>query len=54
MTNGHSRSPCPQKNIHKFGLKGPAIFLPAPFSYNYPSRSFLCTCMSHFNPLLHY
>ena len=35
-----------------FSLEWPTIFLPTPFSYNYPSCSFLC--MSNSNPLLHY
>ena len=33
-------------------LESPTIFLPPPFSYNYPSRSFLC--MSNFPSLLNY
>ena len=37
---GHSHSPCPQKNVYNFSLESPRIFLPVPFSYNYPSRSF--------------
>ena len=51
-TKGHSRPPWPQKNVHNFTLECLTIFLPAPFSYNSPSCSFLC--MSNFNPLLHY
>ena len=51
-TKDHSRSPCPQKYVHNFSLEGLTISLPASFSCNYPSHSFLC--MSHFIPLLHY
>ena len=39
----------PQINVHNFSLEGPTIFFPAPFSYNYPSHSFLC--MSNFNDI---
>ena len=48
----HVHLVCLWKNVHNFSLEGPAIFLSVPFSYNYPSHSFLC--MSNFNPLLHY
>ena len=47
-----SHSCSPVKNVHNFSLEGPKVVLPAPFSYNYSSCSFLC--MSNFNPLLHY
>ena len=40
----YSCSPWPQKNVHNFSLEGAAIFLPAPFSNNYPSYSF-CVCV---------
>ena len=50
VCKGHSRSPCPQKIVNNFSLECPTIFSPAPFSYNYPSCSFLC--MSSFNPKL--
>ena len=42
---------CVQRLL-KFSLKRPTIFLPAPFSYNYPSRSFLC--LSNLNLLFCY
>ena len=35
---GHLCSPSPRKS---FSLEKPTIFLPGPFSYNYPSHSFL-------------
>ena len=41
IAKGHSRSPCPQKNVHSFSLEGLTIFLSAPFSYNYSFCSFL-------------
>ena len=55
-SKGHSCSLYPQKNVDNFSLEWLTIFLSAPFSYNYPSRSFtcMCTCMSNFNALIHY
>ena len=40
--------------LYVINLKGCGLLKidPSPFSYNYPSHSFLC--MSNFNPLLHY
>ena len=33
--------------VHNFSLEGPTIFLFSPFSYNYPSRLFVCVCVSN-------
>ena len=41
-----------KKNIHNFSLQWPTIFLPSPFSYDYPSLSF--SCVKYFNSLLSY
>ena len=46
VTKGHSHSPRLYKNVYKFSLECPKIFLPAPFSYYSPSRSFLCMSIS--------
>ena len=39
------------KHVHNFSLEWPTIFLPSPFSYNYPSCSFLC---AKFQYVMHY
>ena len=52
LTKDHSRSAQLKKNVCDFSFESPTVFLLTSFSYNYPSRSFLC--MSNFNPLLHY
>ena len=51
-TKGHSRSQWPQNNVHNFNLEWLTIFSLVPFSYNNPSRSFMC--ISNFNSLFHY